>query len=393
MSPSKPAVWLSSCRTVIAAAACSSASRRSGRYLRTGASSSTRPSSTSCITRVAVQTLVIDPIWNTESVVAATPVAVLSTPAAASTTSPPRPTATAAAGTSCSAISSGSRSVSQVPTSSSFVMRADARGAAATGVGRPDQAEGPPFVRSDEPPAPAGGQAPGMGRPLAIDDLADLQLPGEPTLSPDGRQIVYVLRTTDPTADADRRSLWSVRADGDGWGEPFRLTRGTADTAPAFSPRGDRLAFLRGGDGPAQLHLLPLGGGEAERVTDLPLGAGAPVWSPDGDRIAFTSPVRPGPAAEGPAAEHAPLVTSRLGYKVDGAGLLGTVRSHVHVLDVASGEVRQLTDGDWHAGPPAWSPDGTRLAFAAGPDPDADLTGRSAAHVVDAAGGEPRRIG
>jgi hypothetical protein len=47
-----------------------------------------------------------------------------------------------------------------------------------------------------------------MGRPLAIDDLADLQLPGEPALSPDGRQVVYVLRTTDPAADADRRSLW-----------------------------------------------------------------------------------------------------------------------------------------------------------------------------------------
>ena len=95
------------------AAAASSASANSGRYRRTGASSSTRPSSTSCITSVAVQTLVIEPTWKTESAVASTPVAVLSTPAAVSMISSSASTATAAPGTWCSASSAGSRSSSQ----------------------------------------------------------------------------------------------------------------------------------------------------------------------------------------------------------------------------------------------------------------------------------------
>ncbi|KGH46186.1 beta-lactamase [Modestobacter caceresii] len=227
-----------------------------------------------------------------------------------------------------------------------------------------------------------------MGRPLALEDVHALQLPGEPTVSPDGRAVVYVLRTTDTAADADRHALWRVRAAADGWGAPAPLTRGTADTSPAFSPAGDRVAFLRRGDGPPQLHLLPVDGGEAEQVTDLPAGAGAPVWSPDGERIAFTSPVRPADPDE-----HAPISTTRIGYKADGAGLLRGVRQHLHVLDLATGEVRQLTSGDWHAGRPAWSPDGTRLAFAAATDPDADLTHRTPAHVVDVAGGPPRRVG
>ena len=54
----------------------------------TGASRSSRPSSTSCITSVAVHTLVIDPIWNSESGVASTPVRRLRTPYAVSATSP-----------------------------------------------------------------------------------------------------------------------------------------------------------------------------------------------------------------------------------------------------------------------------------------------------------------
>jgi len=227
-----------------------------------------------------------------------------------------------------------------------------------------------------------------MGRPLDLEDISSLQLPSEPTIAPDGRQVVYVLRTTDTDEDADRTALWSVHATDDGWAEPVQLTRGTADSAPAFSPDGDRIAFLRGGDGPPQLHLLPVHGGEAERVTDLPAGAGAPVWSPAGDRIAFTAAV-----TDPDESATAPITTRRLGWKADGPGLLRSARQHVHVLDLAGGEVRQLTSGDWHAGGPAWSPDGALLAFAAGPDDDADTTYRSPAHVLPVEGGELRRAG
>src|SRR5262249_5247014 len=159
--------------------------------------------------------------------------------------------------------------------------------------------------------------------------------------------------------------------------EPRRLTRGPTDSSPAWSPDAASLAFLRAADGPAQLWLLPAGGGEPEQLTTLPLGAGAPVWSPDGSRLAFGAPTDPAPGAAGP------IVTDRLDYQADGAGYLGAIRKHLFVLDVASKACRQVTRGDWHAGDPSWSPDGTKLAFAAATAPDADLSYRAPLYVVD----------
>ncbi|OXM52705.1 serine hydrolase [Amycolatopsis thailandensis] len=228
-----------------------------------------------------------------------------------------------------------------------------------------------------------------MTRRLGLDDLYGIAVPSQPSLSPDGERIVYVLRTADRDEDRNTHTLWEVGAT---TGEARQLTRGTADLAPKWAPDGARIAFLRAKDGPPQLWFLPSSGGEAEQITELPLGAGSPVWSPDGGKIAFSAAVD---LAGGEPAPNAPVVADRLDFKADGAGLIKTIRKHLHVLDVATKEVRQVTFGDWHAGDPAWSPDGTHLAFSAGRDADADLTFRSGAYVLDVTTktSEPRLVG
>lgn len=253
-----------------------------------------------------------------------------------------------------------------------------------------------------------------MSRPLSLDDLTRLQVPTDPTISPDGSRIVYCLRSTvgdedivSPSADdaaesvgshslpdADRQRLWTVSAGGK---DARPLTTGRADTSPRFSPSGGTLAFIRTVDGTGQLYLLDMDGpGEPKQLTTLPLGAGTPVWSPDGTRIAFTAPVdrSPGEDGEDPAAAAkrratAPQVSTTLGYQADGAGMLGSLRTQLHVIEVATGSCRQLTDVDAHVGGPSWHPDCSRIMVAGSVRPGGDVAGTSETFLVDPDSAEP----
>ena len=200
-------------------------------------------------------------------------------------------------------------------------------------------------------------ETPAAPRRLRIDDLLDLAVPSQPVLSPDGRQVAYVLRTLDGDADRPVDELWL--ADTSGEAAPRRLTHGPSDTAPAWSPDGASLAFVRGG----QVAVLAASGGEAEVLTRLPAGAGAPQWSPDGQRLAFTAPVDP---AGTDLPTTVPMVTRGTDYQSDGAGMHGAVRHQLHVVGADGTDLRVLTDGEHGVGSPAWSPDGASLAFTRG---------------------------
>ena len=242
-------------------------------------------------------------------------------------------------------------------------------------------------------PTPGGGGA-DVSRRQRSEDLNDIAVPEQPALSPDGQEIVYVLRTSEADADRNVTALWRV---GSSDGDAQQLTSGPADSSPAWIPDGSSVAFLRAGDGPAQIWLLPARGGEPRSLTDLSLGAGRPVWSPDGSRIAFAAPVdllaTPGESDEDRTRRgHDPLVAERLDYQADGVGVRRGVRLHLQVVEVETGQCRQVTSGDWDAGEPAWSPDGKQLAFAAATAPDRDLVFGAPVHVVAADGMSDPRV-
>lgn len=187
-------------------------------------------------------------------------------------------------------------------------------------------------------------------------------------------------------------------------GEVTHWTHGERDHAPAISPDGRWVAFLRraGGAGRAgkpQLYVMPTGGGEPRRLTDLPLGADAPVWAPDSRRIAFTARVpEPGrygtPDAEDVTPEpdeEAPRRITRLDYRLDDVGFLHDRPSCLYVVDaLGTDDPAPLTDTRTSVASPAWTPDGRHVVVVAPRGWDAEPgTLHTDLYAVPAGGGAP----
>ncbi|MFC7430507.1 MULTISPECIES: S9 family peptidase [unclassified Agrococcus] len=194
-----------------------------------------------------------------------------------------------------------------------------------------------------------------MSRTPTLDDLGAFVEPGSPVLSPDGARVVSVVSRVGASGAAT--SQLHVRTiEG---GEDARLTTGDVDADPAVSPDGATVAFVRKDGGDPGIHLVPLAGGEATRLTSGLRVAGAPAFSPDGTMLAFVALVD-----DAEATPPAPLVfDGDPDHKVDGLGSVATARMHVHVVRVADGHVERLTV-EGHCTDPAWSPDGATIAFA-----------------------------
>ena len=129
-------------------------------------------------------------------------------------------------------------------------------------------------------------------QPLSVEVLWDMKRIGSPVVSPDGKWVVAPVTGYTMDDDESHTDLWLFASDGS---VERPLTRhGSADGQPVFSPDGDMLAFVtrRDDDQAGQLYLLPVTEpGEARRLMELPTGIQAPKWA--GDHIYFISRVWP----------------------------------------------------------------------------------------------------
>jgi dipeptidyl aminopeptidase/acylaminoacyl peptidase len=249
-------------------------------------------------------------------------------------------------------------------------------------------------------------------RPITELDLFKFVWIADPQIAPDGGHVAFVRVSVDEKSDQYETSIWLVTTKGN---EPARrVTGGTRDHSPRWSPDGARLAFVRSAekDGhvqPPQIYVMAMAGGEGRGVTELPRGAANPAWSPDGKTIAFTSQTFPEEAEAKPPAASDPKgagearksdvrVITRAVYRangVPGSGYVDPDRpSHMWTTEVdGKARPKRITSGEFSSGNHQWSKDGTQIFFTA--DRRAEsyyLPNDSDLYAVSRDGGEPRRI-
>lgn len=192
--------------------------------------------------------------------------------------------------------------------------------------------------------------------------LTDTQYPlgnFEPVWSPDGTKIAFV----SSRAGAGRSEIWVMNADGT---NPTRLTINQQlaedlsgpvygrDFGPAWSPDGTKIVFwtTRLDLANSEIYVMNADGSNQTRLTKNSANDSEPVWSRDGQRIAFFS--------------------------------RGTGRDGIYEMNANGGNERWITNGIYAD----WSPDGQKLAFA-DLDPAANAL---AVYTVNADGSNRTRV-
>ena len=194
-------------------------------------------------------------------------------------------------------------------------------------------------------------------------NLTGYGLLDSPTWSPDATRIAFT--------DGSEVQMVSLID-----GRRTNLTNHPAvDASPAWSPNGAKIVFLSDRDGAAELYVMNADGSNVVRLTynvGVDPSVPDPDWAPDGSRIIFTCEVESGNAdicrinADGtglvrltsePTPEFGPA------WSPNGSRIAFVSGSQLKLMNADGSGATQVATASWRPQAPDWSPDGTRLAF------------------------------
>jgi dipeptidyl aminopeptidase/acylaminoacyl peptidase len=231
-------------------------------------------------------------------------------------------------------------------------------------------------------------------RPMTFEDMMKMKRLGATAVSPDGKWLAYSVTTVNLEQNTRTAELWVQAIAG---GEPMKLAVGQpGDAGVEFAADGKRILFLSGRDGGQQVWLAEFDAAtgttsNAKKLTSIATEADNAKWSPDSKSIVFTSAVYP----DCPAINAADFVAgNQCNADRDAAAAASKVkaqvfthllyrhwnhysgdkRSHLFLVSVETGALRDLTPNDPHNVPPEYptdplgcgcnfAPDSKELAF------------------------------
>jgi len=206
--------------------------------------------------------------------------------------------------------------------------------------------------------------------------------------SPDGTKVLYTVREAIMTAERSEyiNQVFVCNADGS---NTIQLTRGEKNSSnPKWSHDGKWIAYTSNRDGKNNLYVLPLAGGESEKLTETKTGINDFAWSPDDKSFAFTA-----------ADAEAELEEKNKKGKDDWYFMDDSVKQNrLYVLWInekdSSGKriQKSLTKENYNINDFNWSPDGKQIVFSHGKTPMVNDQVYSDISMVDLASGNSKKL-
>jgi dipeptidyl aminopeptidase/acylaminoacyl peptidase len=233
---------------------------------------------------------------------------------------------------------------------------------------------------------------------MTFEDMMQMKRLGETAVSADGKWLAYAVTTVNLDQNT-KNTAWFIQPISGG--EPQKLAVAQAgDSGVQFAADSKHVLFLSGRGGLQQVWLADFdaatgAASNAKKLTSIATEAGDAIWSPDGNSVLFTSAVYPDCPAISPADGgvgdkcNSDRDAAQAGSKVKAQifthllyrhwdHFTGAKRTHLFLVDVATGAMRDLTPNDPHDVPPfsldgggcgcAFAPDSKELAFTENTD-------------------------
>jgi dipeptidyl aminopeptidase/acylaminoacyl peptidase len=244
---------------------------------------------------------------------------------------------------------------------------------------------------------------PAQNKPKVLDKetFFDMETIAGANISPDGSSIVFSRGYVDKMKDQDRAGLWIIDTAGTRLRElstgPWR------DSSPVWSPDGKRIAFLSDRDGSTQIHVLWADTRETLQLTRVERTPGNFSWSPDGNWILYTAflpdetpilPVQLPKLPKGATPAKPAVIVDRLSWGSDGVGPTAKGYTHVFLVDATQGGTpRQLTTGNYSHNGARFSADGKTVFVSGIRKPEAEYQRNdSEVYAIDIASGEIKTL-
>lgn len=213
-------------------------------------------------------------------------------------------------------------------------------------------------------------------RAMTLVDLLEVPSLRNPQLSPDGRQLVYVLAETDWKANKQISHIWRTNIDGTNL---IQMTTGAeGEQSPRWSPDGKQIAFItkRGDAKKQQIYLLNNQGGEAQQLTNHATSVSNIKWSPDGAFIYFLASDPKTEEEKERDKSKDDVIAFDENYK----------QRHLWKVSITQKNEQRITEGDFSILSYRLSRNGKNISFHRAPTPLYDDSDEGEVWVMDADG-------